>query len=77
MTKLKLKPEFDGLIITRKHFIIGEITFDSNKIDPDKYENYANSGFEDLFYIEPIEDNTTTEKVVLTEDKPSKRTKKK
>lgn len=68
MTKLRLKQEFDGLIITRKHFVIGEITFDSNKIDPDKYENYAKSGFEDLF--EPMPEITTTKKEIITETKP-------
>lgn len=64
MTKLKLKPEFEGMIITRKHFVVGEITFNANQVPQDSYQNYSKSGFEDLF--EAVEDDV--KQIELTND---------
>ena len=50
----KLKEEFAGLVITRNWVGIGKITFDSNVVDQDKFENFAKYGFDDLF--EDVED---------------------
>ena len=51
----KLKEEFKGLIITKKHIILGDVTFDSNTVSQEKFENFINlgCGFEILFENEP------------------------
>lgn len=46
---LKLKKEYEGLIVSRVNPMLGNVTFDTNKVDPSKYENYAKIGFEHMF----------------------------
>lgn len=52
---LKLKPEFQGVVITRNKLGIGTLTFDANNVSEDSYANYAKLGFEDLFFEELAE----------------------
>jgi len=54
---LKLKPEFQGVVITRNKLGIGTLTFDANNVSEDSYANYAKLGFEDLFF-EELADST-------------------
>jgi hypothetical protein len=49
MKNYKLKDEYQGLIITKKVYGIGDITFDPTKVEPKDYENYIKIGFEQLF----------------------------
>lgn len=64
---LKLKPEFQGVVITRNKLGIGTLTFDANNVSEDRYENYAKLGFEDLFFEELVEPSVVevAEKQVL------------
>lgn len=48
MKALKLKPEFEGLIISKNIFQVGTVTFDFNTIDPKHYHKYQSIGF-DIF----------------------------
>lgn len=84
----KLKEEYKGLIITKKHMILGDVTFNSNIVTPDKYQNFINlgCGFEVLFENEEIEIIEEKEegngiKTInyegITKEKPKKTTKKK
>lgn len=55
MERLKLKKEYEGLIITKNVLGLGQVTFDPSKVDPINYENYSKMGFEELF--EKVIDN--------------------
>ena len=50
MKILKLKPEFEGLIITKNVFGFGNVTFDPNKATPSQYQNFKKYGFDNIFY---------------------------
>ena len=50
---LQLKKEYEGKTVTRTHRLVGNITFDPTKASPERYHNYYNSGFEDLFDVVP------------------------
>lgn len=65
MKSLKIKPEYQGLIITRNHMILGQITFDPFKVDPEHYINFYNNGFDYIFY----EVETKPKKQLLKEGK--------
>jgi hypothetical protein len=49
MTKYELKPEYQGVKVTRNHMLIGKVTFDANTVSPEHYHNYVKLGFEELF----------------------------
>lgn len=57
---LKLKPEFQGVVITRNRLGVGTLTFDASQVKEDAYANYAKLGFEDMFYeeIEPLAESS-------------------
>lgn len=59
---LKLKPEFQGVVITRNKLGVGTLTFDASKVDESAYENYSKLGFEDLFFEEKVEEMDSFEK---------------
>lgn len=46
---IKLKDEFQGMIITRTWVGVGQVTFDANKVKPEQFENFMKFGFNDLF----------------------------
>jgi hypothetical protein len=83
----KLKQEYKGLIITKKHIVLGDVTFNSNTVTPDKFQNFIalGCGFEILFEDEQIEIEEKEEGIGIktisyegvTEEKPKKTTKKK
>ena len=50
---LQLKKEYEGKTVTRTHRLVGNITFDPAKVSTERYKNYYNSGFEDLFDVVP------------------------
>ena len=55
--KLKIKKEMKGLVITLNNMSIGQITFDSNKVDEANYINFYNLGFSEIFEVmeeEPV-----------------------
>lgn len=49
MIKYELKPEYQGVKVTRAHMVVGKVTFDANTVSPEHYENYVKLGFEELF----------------------------
>jgi hypothetical protein len=49
MIKYELKPEYQGVKVTRANLTLGKITFDANTVLPEHYENYVKLGFEQLF----------------------------
>lgn len=82
----KLKEEYKGLIITKKHMILGDVTFNSNIVSASDYENFINlgCGFEVLF--ENVEENETKDEGIgiktinyegVLEEKAKKNNKKK
>jgi hypothetical protein len=80
--KLKLKKEYVGLTITKNHYLLGYITFNS-EVDPKNYINFQKWGF-DIFeeeYDEIIEsvDKDIEENIIdlnLKVNKPVKKSKK-
>lgn len=64
--KLKIKDEFKGMIVTRNHNRVGKITFDTNRVEEDRYINFFNHGFEEMF---DVVDEVITEKAIITEVK--------
>lgn len=54
MIKLKLKPQYEGLRITRNDIRIGKITFDANSVKPEHYQNYKNMGFDIFDEVEEV-----------------------
>ena len=46
--KYQLKPEYEGLRITRNNIKLGQITFTPD-VKPEHYKNYVALGFEELF----------------------------
>ena len=58
MKKLKLKPQYEGLKITRNDIRIGKITFDANSVREEHYQNYKDLGF-DIF--DEVEDELPKE----------------
>lgn len=57
MKILKLKPEFEGLIITRNVFGFGNVTFDPSKATPNQYHNFKKYGFDNIFDEVEVCDN--------------------
>lgn len=49
MEQYKIKNEYSGLIITKNVYGLGQVTFDSSKVDPKDYKTYVKLGFEELF----------------------------
>lgn len=49
MAKYKLKPEYDGVIVSKQVPGLGQVIFDPTKVEPHKFENYVRLGFEYLF----------------------------
>jgi len=54
MSKFKLKPEYQGVIVTRTNMSLGQVTFDASKVDEKYFEKYVNLGFGELFEEEVI-----------------------
>ena len=78
MIKLKLKPQYEGLRITRNDIRIGKITFDANTVKEEHYQNYKNMGF-DIFDEVEVCDTCNNgkcicKKEILTEEKPKRKT---
>jgi len=46
---LKLKTEYEGIIISRTKPGMGSIVFDYYKVKPEHYPNFINQGFDFLF----------------------------
>lgn len=46
-----LKSEFEGKIVSRRIPKQGSVDFDTKKVGPQEYENYARMGFDDCFEI--------------------------
>ena len=73
MIKLRLKPQYEGLRITRNDIRVGKITFDANTVKEEHYKNYRDLGF-DIF--EEVEEGIEIEVIVPEEAvAPSKPTK--
>lgn len=49
--KYKLKPEYEGITISRNVMGLGNVIFDANNVEPEKYHNYVKMGFEFLFEL--------------------------
>ena len=47
--ELKLKPEYKGLTITKALFGIGQITFNTQTVSEEDYQNFFNIGFDECF----------------------------
>ena len=45
----RIKKDYKGLVITRNHMLVGNITFDAAKVQPEQYDNFKKIGFEDVF----------------------------
>jgi len=61
--KLKIKEELKGLTITITNMSIGQITFDSNKVDEANYINFYNLGFSEIFEV--LEEETPVKKLLI------------
>jgi hypothetical protein len=46
---LKVKKQYEGIILTRMVLGVGEITFDPNQTSPEHYINFFNYGFDFIF----------------------------
>ncbi len=66
MIKLRLKPQYEGLRITRSDIRVGKITFDANTVKEEHYQNYKDLGF-DIF--EEVEEVIEIEVIVPEEPK--------
>lgn len=53
---IKIKQEFEGLVITRNTLLTGQITLDTNTVEERFYQNFINIGFGDIF--EDIEEQS-------------------
>lgn len=74
MKKLKLKEQYKGTIVSRNHNLIGRVTFDTNTVSEDKYLNFYNLGFDQMFdeieEVKPAPKKKVTKKVEEGEEKP-------
>jgi len=70
MKKYKLKPEYEGIIVSKNHMALGKITFDPTKVAPENYHNYVKLGFEELFeeIIEAVVQLLIEKTIDLVED---------
>jgi len=50
----RVKKEYEGLIITRNHILVGNITLNTSNVQPHQIKNFETLGFEDVF--EEVED---------------------
>lgn len=46
---LRVKKEYEGVIVTRNVMGLGQVTFDPSKVDERKFENYVRMGFTEMF----------------------------
>lgn len=75
MKELRLKDEYKGMIITRNHMLVGNVTFDSTRVAAEQYANFQNI-FPDLFESVEIcdvcsnEDCICEESVEISEESP-------
>jgi hypothetical protein len=51
MQRIRLKKEYEGLIVSRVKAGVGTITFDSTRVPEEKYINFVDL-FPDLFEVE-------------------------
>lgn len=49
MKILRIKPQYQGLVITKNIFPIGMVTLDTNTVLSDHYIKYIDLGFQDIF----------------------------
>jgi len=74
MQRIKLKPEYEGAIITRVKAGFGYITFDSNRVPQEKYVNFLDV-MPDLFEIESDKPEQLTIEVPKIRTNPKKKKK--
>ena len=79
MEQYKIKNEYSGLIITKNVYGLGQVTFDSSKVDPKDYKTYVKLGFEELFekVVEEVIEFIVDEIKEVIEEVKEKRAKKK
>lgn len=70
MKTLKLKDKYKGIRVTRSNITIGKITFDSNSVKEEHYQNYYDLGFTELFEL--VEEAPKKE-IIVEEEKPKKK----
>jgi hypothetical protein len=63
MAKLNLKEEFKGKVLVRIIPLIGEVTFNTEKVKEYEYENYSKMGFSDCFESSNDKINERIEKI--------------
>ena len=63
MAKLNLKEEFKGKVLVRTIPLIGEVTFNTEKVKEYEYENYSKMGFSDCFESSNDKINERIEKI--------------
>lgn len=67
MKEIRLKDEYKGMIITRNHMLVGNVTFDSTRVAPKQYANFQNI-FPDLFESVEICDVCVNENCTCLEE---------
>lgn len=67
MKELRLKDEYKGMIITRNHMLVGNVTFDTTRVAAEKYANFQNI-FPDLFESVEICDVCGNENCICLEE---------
>ena len=70
MNKLILKPEFQGLIISKQTPGVGTITLDTNTCPSEHYSNFLPYGFEGCFTV--VQDTVVEHVAVFTEEQVEK-----
>lgn len=58
----RVKQDYQGLIITRNNMLVGNITLDTSKVQPEQMANFQKIGFEDVFEDVEVCDNCRQEK---------------
>lgn len=66
MKEIRLKEEYKGMIITRNHILVGNVTFDSTRVAQEQYANFHNI-FPDLFELVDICDVCSSEDCICEE----------
>jgi len=74
MQRIKLKPEYEGAIITRVKAGFGYITFDSTRVPQEKYVNFLDV-MPDIFDIETDKPEQLTIDVPKSGTNPKKKKK--
>lgn len=74
MQRIKLKPEYEGAIITRVKAGFGYITFDSTRVPQEKYVNFLDV-MPDIFDIEADKPEQLTIEVLKSKPNPKKKKK--